>query len=144
MLIFIQGEYILLASTSKDGQYTDQSKLYGALGVIEYAYFPRLNFPVHIGFSASVGAGYVRAEISKRDETLMKLVKHSDSSPYLGAWIGPKFICTQRITVFTLAGYQSAVSFTGPLQGKSVQGIQVLAGVTVTLNGTNDSITEEY
>lgn len=131
------------ASTSQNGQYTDKSKILGALGVVEYAYYFR-NAPVHIGLSASAGAGYVRAEIAKLDEGSDKLVKHGDSSPYLGAWVGPKLICTQRITVFALAGYQGAVSFQGPLQGKSVQGFQFLAGVTVTLNGANSSITEEY
>ena len=129
-----------------------ESKLIGGMGVVDATYYFKYDFPIRLGLTAALGAGYGRAEI--KDENTTKIDPgtgtaegyhtYSDTSPVIGAWGGFKFVCTQRFTLFTEAGYMSYIAFQDKLTDRKVNGVQFLFGMTYTLCGENTRLDQGY
>jgi hypothetical protein len=116
------------------------------MGVIDYTYYLKSDFPLHLGLTASAGVGYASVNIKDAAAVEMdgRYKSLSDSSPILGAWGGVKILCTQSISLFAVGGYQYCVSFSNKLADRSVQGMSFLFGVTLTVFGTNAPVTQGY
>ncbi|MGL4370028.1 MAG: hypothetical protein ACRCUT_10220 [Spirochaetota bacterium] len=115
-----------------------ESKIFS--GVVEYKYQVLKRLPLY--WSNSIGIGMADVRIDKSfTATGLEL---QENGVYTAFWTGARYDLTQHIGFFALAGYQKVLGFNGELDGASVGGFQLSAGVTFTVWGLNASLYDGY